>query len=39
VHGSAGPAVSSVRPEIVNAPLQVLQSTRVESRPLARFKV
>jgi hypothetical protein len=38
VHASAGPAVS-VSPARANVPPQVLQSTRVDSRPSAKVKV
>jgi hypothetical protein len=38
VHANAGPAVK-VCPDSANAPLQTLQSTRVESRPSANDNV
>jgi hypothetical protein len=38
VHANAGPAVK-VWPDSANAPLQTLQSTRVESRPSANDNV
>ena len=38
VHASAGPAVS-VCPDSANAPLHVLQSTRVDRRPSASVSV
>lgn len=38
VHASAGPAVT-VRPDNANAPLHMLQSTRVDSRSVAMVKV